>query len=78
MAKTALIGPAGERMAKISFIINDLNHVAGRCGLGAVMGSKNLKGIAVKGEERVKVYDPEGIAQLAKTLISRIPVEAKG
>ena len=77
-AKTALIGPAGEKKARIACVINDLNHVAGRCGLGAVMGSKNLKGVAIKGEERVKLYDPERVAQLAKILINRIPTEAKG
>ena len=47
--KVATIGPAGENLVKYACIINDNHHAAGRCGLGAVMGSKKLKAIAVKG-----------------------------
>jgi aldehyde:ferredoxin oxidoreductase len=77
LARTALIGPAGEKKARMACVINDLNHVAGRCGLGAVMGSKNLKGIAVRGHNPPKLYQPERIAEMAKTLISRIETESK-
>jgi aldehyde:ferredoxin oxidoreductase len=77
LARTALIGPAGEKKARIACVINDLNHVAGRCGLGAVMGSKNLKGIAVRGHNPPKLYQPERVAEMAKTLISRIETESK-
>ncbi|MBY9017809.1 MAG: aldehyde ferredoxin oxidoreductase, partial [Candidatus Lokiarchaeota archaeon] len=44
--KVATIGPAGENLVKYACIINDKHHAAGRCGMGAVMGSKNLKAIA--------------------------------
>lgn len=44
---SALIGPAGENMVRYACVIHDLRHAAGRCGMGAVMGSKNLKGIVV-------------------------------
>ncbi len=76
-ARTALIGPAGEKKARIACVINDLNHVAGRGGLGAVMGSKKLKGIAARGHNPPKLHQPERVAELAKTLISRIETESK-
>ena len=77
-AKTALIGPGGELQARTACVINDLNHVAGRCGLGAVMGAKKLKGVAVRGTKRLELADPKRVAALAKTLIDRIPTESSG
>ncbi|MFC1803373.1 aldehyde ferredoxin oxidoreductase family protein [Thermoproteota archaeon] len=74
--RTALIGPAGERQVRLACVINDLNHVAGRCGLGAVMGAKKLKGVAVRGTKKLEYADPDKIQQLAKELVSRIPDEA--
>ena len=53
------IGPAGAKMARIACIIGDGARAAGRCGLGAVMGSKGLKAIAVKGAKRVRVAQPD-------------------
>ncbi|OGD45471.1 hypothetical protein A3K69_06335 [Candidatus Bathyarchaeota archaeon RBG_16_57_9] len=77
-ARTALIGPGGEKKARIACVINDLNHVAGRCGLGAVMGAKKLKGVAVRGHRPPKPANLEKVAGLARTLISRIDTEARG
>ena len=57
-ARTAVIGPAGERQVLFSSIMNDKHRAAGRSGVGAVMGSKNLKGLAVYGDQAVPVYDP--------------------
>jgi aldehyde:ferredoxin oxidoreductase len=54
-AKVASIGPAGEKLVKIACIINDLVRAAGRTGLGAVMGSKNLKAIAIKGKKKIQI-----------------------
>jgi len=51
--RVASIGPAGERLVKISSVINDYGRAAARCGMGAVMGSKNLKAIAVKASKNV-------------------------
>ncbi|MBS7638441.1 aldehyde ferredoxin oxidoreductase family protein [Candidatus Bathyarchaeota archaeon] len=76
-AKTAIIGPGGERLVRFASVINDLNHVAGRCGLGAVMGSKRLKGVAVRGHNPPKVADPERLRELARLVNSRIPTEAR-
>ncbi|MBS7647459.1 aldehyde ferredoxin oxidoreductase family protein [Candidatus Bathyarchaeota archaeon] len=55
-AKIACIGPAGEKLVRYACIINE-RRAAGRKGLGAVMGSKNLKAIAVKGTNKVKPAD---------------------
>ncbi|NMD71673.1 aldehyde ferredoxin oxidoreductase family protein [Bacillus sp. DNRA2] len=54
-AKVACIGPAGEKLVLFATIMNDKNRAAGRSGLGAVMGSKNLKAIAVKGTNSITV-----------------------
>ncbi len=56
------IGPGGENGVRFACVVNDLHHFAGRGGMGAVMGSKNLKAIAVKGSGRVRVAD-EGVFQ---------------
>ncbi len=76
-AKTAIIGPGGERLVRFASVINDLNHVAGRCGLGAVMGSKRLKGVAVRGHNPPKAANPERLRELARLVNSRIPTEAR-
>ena len=70
--KTALIGPGGEKLARTACVINDLNHVAGRCGLGAVMGSKKIKGVAVRGRNPPKLAHPEKVTSLAQSLVNRI------
>jgi aldehyde:ferredoxin oxidoreductase len=64
--RTATIGPAGENLAAISCIITDLRGAAGRGGLGAVMGSKNLKCIAVKGKTAPQAAEPEKFRELAR------------
>lgn len=55
----ACIGPAGENLVKMAAIINDRHRALGRGGVGAVMGSKNLKAIMVKGTKKVPVADSE-------------------
>lgn len=60
------IGPAGEKLVKIACIMNDKDRAAGRCGLGAVMGSKKLKAIAVRGTQEIPVEDPEKLNENAK------------
>lgn len=66
--RIALIGPAGEKRCRVSCILNDLKHANGRTGLGAVMGSKNLKAIAVRGKKRLEVADQEAVQRLTKGL----------
>jgi len=62
----ACIGPAGEKQVIYAAIMNDLGRAAGRCGLGAVMGSKNLKAIAVHGSIQTPVCEPEEFKVLSK------------
>ena len=64
--KVACIGPAGEKKVRIACIMNDKHRAAGRCGLGAVMGSKNLKAIAAKGTKKVPIANPEKFMSVSK------------
>jgi aldehyde:ferredoxin oxidoreductase len=64
--KVACIGPAGEKKVRIACVMNDKHRAAGRCGLGAVMGSKNLKAIAAKGTKKVQIAKPEDFSRVAK------------
>ena len=57
--KVSCIGPAGENLVRFACVMNDRGRAAGRSGVGAVMGSKNLKAIAVRGTGGVKVADHE-------------------
>lgn len=64
--RVAQIGPAGENMVKFACISNELAHFNGRTGLGAVMGSKNLKAVAVRGTQPIEYDNPEFLKDLAK------------
>ena len=70
--KVAQIGPGGEKLVRYACVINDMNHVAGRCGMGAVMGSKNLKAVAVKGSMKVQVHKPKTLGRLAKWMATNV------
>jgi aldehyde:ferredoxin oxidoreductase len=67
---TAIIGPAGENRVRFATISHENRH-AGRGGLGAVMGAKNLKAVAVAGTRRVEVADPVAVVAAAKDLSRR-------
>ena len=71
-AAVACIGPAGERLVRLAAIISDNGRAAGRCGLGAVMGSKNLKAIAVKGSRRIEVANPEMLSNLSREIVEDV------
>jgi aldehyde:ferredoxin oxidoreductase len=64
--ESACIGPSGEKQALISCIVTRRGAVAGRSGLGAVMGSKKLKAIAARGKPEVPVFDAEKVNQLRR------------
>lgn len=70
----ACIGPAGERLARIAAIMHDGRdaRAAGRCGLGAVMGSKNLKAIVARGDKEVPVADEKRLLERTKKLAPEI------
>ena len=79
--KISSIGGAGERMVLYASVINDEYRAAGRSGVGAVMGSKNLKAVAVKGSGKVPVRDPakfHTVVEAAKKLIDQHPVTSQG
>ena len=62
------IGQGGENLVKFASIMNDLGRSAGRSGNGAVMGSKNLKAIAVNGKKSVEVAEPNKLLKLIKAV----------
>ncbi|MGD9962679.1 MAG: aldehyde ferredoxin oxidoreductase family protein [Thermoplasmata archaeon] len=66
-ARSTVIGPSGERKARYAAIMNDLHRAAGRGGVGAVMGAKNLKAVVVRGTKEVPQADPEKLKELFKT-----------
>ena len=70
--RVASIGPAGERMVPFACVQNDLEHYNGRTGMGAVMGSKNLKAVAVRGTGRLEPADPEKVKEIARWHNERI------
>ncbi|MBL7175854.1 MAG: aldehyde ferredoxin oxidoreductase family protein [Desulfobacteraceae bacterium] len=63
-ARIALIGPGGENLVRFACIMHGLEDAAGRSGMGAVMGSKNLKAIAVRGNQKPSMADPGGVKAL--------------
>jgi len=70
--RVACIGPASERLSLISGIVNDRGRIAARSGVGAVMGSKRLKAVAVRGRARVPVANADELGRLAKTFAQQI------
>lgn len=71
-SKFLSIGPAGERLSLMACIMNDTHRAAGRTGVGAVMGSKNLKAIAVRGTNKVPLADEAGLKELNQHLLKLI------
>jgi len=66
LVRVAQIGPAGENLVRYACVVNDLKDVAGRTGMGAVMGAKRLRAIAVRGRQRVPIADPAAVQSIAK------------
>jgi aldehyde:ferredoxin oxidoreductase len=64
--RCAMIGPGGENLVRFACIMNGLHDAAGRTGLGAVMGSKKLKAVAVRGTMRLDGDDPDRIRAMAR------------
>jgi len=70
--RIAQIGPAGENLVRFANIVNELKHFNGRNGLGAVMGSKKLKAIAVRGTKAISLYNKEKVSQVTREITKRI------
>lgn len=80
-ASVACIGPAGERMVLFANVMNECNRAAGRTGVGAVMGSKNLKAVAIRGTGAVRVADTKAFSAAmvkARDMIRNHPVGGGG
>jgi aldehyde:ferredoxin oxidoreductase len=71
-AKVMVIGPGGENLSKLAAIMNCKDRAAGRSGVGAVMGSKNLKAMVVKGSNKVAIKDEAGLKDVFKDSIKKI------
>jgi aldehyde:ferredoxin oxidoreductase len=70
--RVAAIGPAGEKLSRIASVMNDLGRAAGRSGVGAVMGSKNLKAIAVRGTQKVNIAHPDKLKEVFSVCMDKI------
>lgn len=80
-ARVACIGPAGEKLSRIAAVINDKHRAAARTGVGAVMGSKNLKAIVVSGSKSVDYPDAEkfkNTRQKLTKILKQNPVTGEG
>jgi len=71
-AKVACIGPGGEKLSLLSGVVNDRARLAARSGVGAVMGSKNLKAMAVRGTGAIQLADAEGFWYAALDVLKKI------
>ncbi len=76
-ASVACIGPAGENLVLVSAIINDCHRAAARSGVGAVMGSKNLKAVAVRGDLRPDLHDGEAMRAVVRAANSQLAADIK-
>jgi aldehyde:ferredoxin oxidoreductase len=63
----ACIGPSGEKISLISAVINDKGRAAARCGVGALMGSKMLKAVVVRGSQKVSLADEDSLKRFRAT-----------
>jgi aldehyde:ferredoxin oxidoreductase len=77
-ARTACIGPAGENGVLFASIMNDRDRAAGRSGVGAVLGSKRLKGVVVRGTGEVPLRDEKAFGEQVKKLLRRFRDALKG
>jgi aldehyde:ferredoxin oxidoreductase len=79
--KVSCIGPAGENLVKFSCIINEKARAAGRTGVGAVMGSKNLKAVAVRGHKKTPIANEEKYKEVLEVAMDKVkanPVTSQG
>lgn len=68
----ATIGPAGEKLSNFACISHDFGRQAGRTGVGSVLGSKNMKAIAIRGTGTIPVYDPEAMLEKGKYVYGEV------
>jgi aldehyde:ferredoxin oxidoreductase len=68
----ACIGPPAEDLSPMTGIVNDQHRAAGRTGVGAVMGSKNLKAIIAGGNQKVKIHSPKKFKKVSRSTLKKI------
>ncbi len=66
--KVACIGPSGEKLVRLASIMNDHHRAVGRTGMGAIMGSKNLKAIAIKSTKKIEYYDEKKFKEISRPI----------
>jgi aldehyde:ferredoxin oxidoreductase len=71
--RVAQCGPSGEKLVRYACVVNELKHVNGRTGMGAVMGSKNLRAIAARGTQKLPAADPEKVKEIGKKVLEVLP-----
>ena len=71
-ATVVSIGPAGENLVRLANIVNDKHGFFGRCGLGAVMGSKNLKALVIRGTLKPPIADPDKLKEVYNAVLTKI------
>ncbi|MFH1139999.1 MAG: aldehyde ferredoxin oxidoreductase family protein [Pseudomonadota bacterium] len=76
-AKVACIGPAGEKLVLFASIMNDKDRAAGRSGVGAVMGSKNLKAVVVQGQAPTRIADEDKFKEIQNRVLGKFRENAK-
>lgn len=78
LVRVSQCGPAGENLVRFSCVVNDLTHFAGRTGMGAVMGSKKLRAVAVRGKSAVSLSDAGKVRELSRWMVENVPRLAFG
>jgi len=68
-SRVACIGPAGERLVRFASVMVEDSRALGRCGAGAVMGSKKLKAVVFRGSQKVSVANPDNVSSLAREMV---------
>jgi aldehyde:ferredoxin oxidoreductase len=76
-ARVACIGPAGENLALMAAIMNDKHRAAARSGVGAVMGSKNLKAVVAMGNKNPALHNPEGMRAISVATSKNVGADVK-
>ncbi len=76
-AKVSCIGPAGEKLVLFASIMNDKDRAAGRSGVGAVMGFKNLKAVVVHGDDRIPLADESQFKIINSRILEKFKQAAK-
>ena len=71
-ARVACIGPAGEKLSSFAAIMNEKDRAAGRSGVGAVMGSKDLKAVVVRGKDPVPIADKDRFDEIHNGVLDKV------